>query len=52
MDLNTTLGCIILVGVLVLLVALAGWCRRRINRIAQSHVHSAREIEKALSRDG
>ena len=52
MDLNTTIGCIIIACVLVLLVTLTLWCRRRIERIARSNVHSAREIEEVLSRDG
>jgi hypothetical protein len=52
MDLNATIGCIILAVALVLLVMLTLWCRRRVERIARSKVHSAREIEEALSRDG
>ncbi len=51
MDPNATIGCVILGIVLILLVVLTFWCRRRIERIAKSKVRSAREIEKALSRD-
>ena len=44
MDIDSTVGLFVLAGALIAIVALVIWSRRSIQRIARSHLRSAREI--------
>jgi len=48
MEFDAIIGCAVLAGALVALVALTVWCRRRIQHIARSTGRSARELERSL----
>jgi len=48
---NAILTLSVLIAVVVAVVGLTIWSRRRIERIARARGHSARELEQELSRD-
>lgn len=51
MDIDTIVGCILLVTVLCIIISLVVWSRRTIIRIAEKDFHSARDIVRGL-KDG
>ena len=49
MDIDLTVGCILIVSALATLIGLVAWSHRIINRIAERKLESARDIMRDLS---
>jgi len=52
MDIDLFLGCILIVTALGIITSLVIWSRYAIHRIAEKHLHSARDIALELHNDG